>query len=141
MEIIKIDRDITVFYIKANSFPDGIAEAQEKFYQLIPPDAGRTYFGVSGWEDDGVLYRAGAEVKDGETTHLQYETLVLKKGNYMSILVRDYLENIHRIQEAFDSMFTNPDYDPFGYCIEWYLPEGKGGCNATDVKCLLRLKD
>jgi len=135
MEKIKFDKDINVFYVNAKSFPEGIMEAHQKLHSLITFSKDRKYFGVSRPEQGGgIVYRAAAEeLESGEAEKLHLETIVLKKGEYVSITIKDYANDIMSIDRAFKELLALPDLDPQGYCVEWYY-------NEKDVKCMIRFK-
>ncbi|GAL85805.1 putative transcription activator [Sporocytophaga myxococcoides] len=135
MEKIRMEKEIKVFYVTAKSFPEGIQEAHQKLHSLIPFSNDRKYFGISRPEQgSGIIYRAAAEeLEQGEAERFRLETLVLKKGDYMSITIKDYAKDIMSIDRAFKELLALPDLDPQGYCVEWY-DQGK------DVKCMIRLK-
>ena len=132
METTTFDNDIKVFYVTAKSFPDGIEEAHKKLHELLP-SMDRRYFGVSRPEDGVIVYRAAAEEKEeGEAEKLNLDTLILKKGKYISKTIKDFMQNIPEIGKTFQDLLKNPDIDPEGYCVEWYY-------NDKDVKCMVRL--
>ena len=134
METITIDNDIKVFYITATSFPDGIKGAHEKLHSLIPFSTERKYLGISRPENGVIVYRAVAEeINPGEAAKLKLNTLVLKKGKYISLMINDYMKDIQSIGRAFKELLAYPGLDPQGYCVEWYLSD-------KDVRCMIRLK-
>lgn len=134
MKTISIAEDIKVMYVTATSFPDGIVEAHEKLHSKIPTISRRTFYGISRPENKTIVYRAAAEIlKPDEPAAFKLETLVLKKGNYVSLLIKDYTKDIESIGGAFDTLLSHPHLDPQGYCVEWYLDNNK------DVQCLIRL--
>lgn len=134
METITIDKDISVFYIRATSFPEGIVKAQEQLHALLASAPGRTYFGISRPEKGGtIVYKAGAEeLEPGEAKKFHLETMTIKKGTYHCITVKNYTADPSLIKKAFDTILHQPGLDPNGYCIEWYLDE-------QDVRCMVRL--
>ena len=135
MEIIAIDQDIKVLYLPATSFPDGIKEAHEKLHSIIPFTNDRKYFGISRPENGTIKYKAAAEeLNDDEAKSFNLETLILKKGNYITLTVHDFMKDIAAIDRAFKKLLSYPGLDPQGYCVEWYL-------NNKDVKCMIRLKE
>lgn len=134
MKTISIVEDITVMYVAATSFPDGIMEAHEKIHSIIPVKPARKFYGISRPENKTIVYRAGVEVlKPEEPATFKLETLMLKKGNYTCLLIKDYVKDIQSIGSTFDILLSHPNLDPQGYCIEWYLD------NNTDVQCMIRL--
>jgi hypothetical protein len=138
METIVINKDIKVFYVKAASFPAGVEDAYNKLHQLLSFSPGRRYFGVSRPEKEengNIVYRAAAEeLAAGEAEKLNCGTLVLKKGNYISLTVEDYKKNILAIDKAFKILLAYPGIDPDGYCVEWYLTDQEA------VKCMVKLE-
>jgi hypothetical protein len=135
MEKFTFDNDITVFYITANSFPEGIMDAHKKLHSIVPTASGRRFFGISRPEKGVIIYKAAAEeINQGEANKLKCKTLVIKKGNYVCITIKDYTKDVLSIDKVFQKLTSISEIDPSGYCIEWYL-------NDTDVKCMIRLKD
>ncbi len=136
METEIIDKDIKVVYVNATSFPDGIMAAHEKLHTLLPYNADRGYFGLSRPENGGdIVYKAAAEeLVSGEAESLGLDTITLKKGNYASITVNDYMKDMTAIGTAFQQLIALPDIDPQGYCVERYLSQ-------TNVRCMVRLAD
>ena len=135
MKTITLDNDIKVFYITAKSFPDGIMEAHRKIHELVPFSTGRKYFGISRPENGVIIYKAAAEeITPGEADKLNCDTLVLKKGKYISLTIKEYMKDIQSISRSFKKLLSYPRLDPKGYCVEWYF-------NNKDVKCMVRLKD
>jgi len=136
METITFDKDITVMYVTASSFPDGVLEAHQKLHALIPFTTDRRYFGVSRPENGGqIIYKAAAvELEPGEGGKLNLETLILKKGKYISLIIHDFMKDIPAIQKTFNLLISQSNIDPQGYCVEEYI-------NQNDMLCMVRLKD
>lgn len=136
MKTITLPNDINVFYVKATSFPEGIAESQERLHALIKDERERKYFGLSRPENGGAIaYKAAAEqLSAGEGKDLGCETLIIKKGKYTSIEVNDYLKDLLSIDRAFQELLEHPKLDPQGYCVEWYV-------NNKQVICMIRLDE
>lgn len=135
METIIQDKDIKVFYIQATSFPEGALPAHEKLHTIVPFSKERKYFGISRPENNmDIVYKAATEETfHGEAEQYDCKTLILKKGKYISMIVKNYTADIASIGKAFDKLLKQPDLDPQGYCVEWYLSE-------KDVQCMVRLK-
>ncbi len=136
METTKLENGITVMYVTAESFPNGVLAAHQKLHSLIPFSTERKYFGLSRPEGDGgIVYKAAAEVlESGEAEKLNLETIIIKKGNYISATLHDYMKDLTAIGTTFQQMIARPDIDPKGYCVEWYLSD-------KDVQCMVRLND
>lgn len=134
MEPYKLDRNIRLICIPASSFPDGVAAAHQKLHSLLPATQRRTIFGVS-WPDGkgSLIYKACAEeTYPGETENLGGETFIVKKGDYISILIHDFMSNMSAFGTAFQELCSDPRIDPQGAAIEMYLSE-------KDVRCMVRL--
>lgn len=135
MEKITLDRDIKVFYVTAKSFPAGIKDAADELHRIVPFSRERNYFGISRPENGGaIVYRAAAEeMENGEAKKFNCDTLLLKKGKYISLTVNDFRKDIMAIDGAFKELLEQPDLDPQGYCVEWYSTD------KESVKCMIRL--
>lgn len=133
METVAFDNDVTVMYVGASSFPDGILAAHQKLHGIVPYSTERKYLGISRPENGVINYKAGAEeLSPGEAEQFKLDTLILKKGNYAYINIHDYMKDIQAIEQAFNELTALPNIDPQGYCVEWYI-------NDKDVKCMIRL--
>jgi len=134
MENYHLEKDIKILCVTAESFPDGVLAAHQKLHQLIPYSKERKYYGISRPnEQRTIIYKAAVEAKP-EDEKLGLETITLKKGNYISTLIHNYMEDIPAIGQAFQQILTDPRIDPNGMCVEWYL-------NDKDVQCMVRLED
>lgn len=135
METITLEDNIQIMYIGASSFPDGVLAAHQQLHSLITFSTDRKYYGVSRPENKVITYKAAAEEKqEHEAEELNLKTMVLEKGNYICLTVKDFMEDLQGIGKAFNQLLTTPNLDPNGYCVEWYL-------NDKDVMCMIRLQD
>lgn len=128
----RLDHDIYIAYIQAKTFPQGIEEAHQALHALVNHKNDRKFFGVSRPENQGaIVYKAGVEEHvSGEFKALGLPSFVIATGNYYCIELRDYAKDLQKIGEAFDTLLSQANIDPQGYCVEMY--EGK------DVKCIVR---
>lgn len=137
MEKFVLNRDITVLYVTARSFPEGIKDAFDELYRRMPFKEGMDYFGISRpepSENGGIVYRAAIEeTEKGQASRLGCDTLVLHKGNYISLEVSDFKQEPMKISKAFEELLEQPNLDPLGYCVEWYTTDG------DSVRCMIRL--
>jgi predicted transcriptional regulator YdeE len=140
MEKFKMENDINLFCVRAESFPDGIVAAHEKL-KGISKNKNQNHFGVSYMDDDAILYMAGEENKGDAPIPVGCKAFTLKKGTYISFYIRNFAENISAIQDAFKILTDHPRIDPEGCCVEAYLPEGTNMFTAKDVRCMVRLAD
>lgn len=134
METVDINNDISLLYVTASSFPDGVMAAHQKLHSLFPLDIKRSYFGLSRPEQGGgIIYKAAAEeLIPGEAIELGLETITIKSGKYLSITVTDFMKDLPAVGKAFQELLAQPDIDMEGYCVEMYP-------NQTDIKCMVRL--
>jgi hypothetical protein len=136
MDSIFLEQDVKVFYVTATSFPDGIQEAYQKLHSLIGSPAGRQFFGISYPETPSkIIYNAAVEERySGEGEELGCESFVIKKGQYISIYIKDFMKDIPKIGRSFQELLAGKRIDPIGCCVEEYI-------NDKDVRCMVRLKD
>ena len=136
MKSFFLQADIKVFYVTAISFPDGILGAHQKLHSLIGSPVGRRFFGIS-YPDTSlkIIYKAGVEENyTGEGEKLGCETFIIKKGQYTSIYIKEFMKNIPKIGQSFQELLTDKRIDPNGCCVEEYVHD-------NDVRCMVRLKD
>lgn len=142
MEKYKLNDDIKLFCVKAESFPDGIKAAHNMLLSISKSDTKRNYFGVSYLYDGEILYMAATQIiETDETIPPGCETFTLKKGNYISIYIPDFEKDISLIDKAFKKLLEDAGIDENGCCAECYFPEGSDLTTARDVRCMVRLAD
>jgi hypothetical protein len=109
-------------------------KAHKELESIITCAKQRRYFGISSPNAKGIIiYKAAAEeIYQGEAEELGCEKFVIESGQYISLLIEDYISDISTIGKAFHILTAYPDIDPEGYCLEWYL-------NEKDVMCMVRL--
>jgi hypothetical protein len=134
IEKYNLMKDIELFCITAELFPDGILAAHQKLHSLLPTPEGRNFFGISRPNNKGtIIYKAAVEESyEGEAEKYGCETFVLKKGDYISTFISNYRDDITSFSRAFKKLLADPKIDPNGYCVEMYLGE-------QDVRCMVRL--
>ena len=134
MEKYILDKDISVFYVKATSFPLGVGGAFQQLRSLLPEGSERTLYGISNPEGNaGITYRAAAEESfPGEGTEKGCETFLIRKGTYISAFLADWKKKESIVGETFQKLLKYPGIDMKGYCLEIYE-------NDKDVRCLVPL--
>ena len=137
MKTRTLETDITVFYVTANTFPEGIGEAFEKLHSLFPFSRERRIFGLSRPENnDGIVYRAAAEeMYEGEAEKLQCNRLILPKGKYIALDVIDFRKDLMSIDRAFKQLLQQPNLDTQGYCVE------QNASDSEAITCMIRLDE
>jgi hypothetical protein len=136
MKTTSLENDIKVFYVTAESYPEGILAAHQKLHAKVPFSYDRKYFGLSRPENNkGIIYKAATEETfDGEAEQYNLESLIIPKGNYYSLIISNYRNDIPSIGKTFQKLLSQENIDQNGYCIEWYI-------NENDVNCLVRIAD
>ncbi|WP_256005496.1 transcriptional regulator [Pedobacter deserti] len=135
IENYMIPENLTVYCVTAETFPEGALKAHKQLHAKVPLSYERKYFGISRWENRTMIYKAGATaLSPGELDALGLEKVVLPKGDYLSIIVKDFMSDVSAIGRAFEQLTSLPDVDPEGYGLEWYFNDG-------DVQCMMRKKD
>jgi hypothetical protein len=133
MEPYHLDKDIRLCCIAAKSFPDGVMAAFEQLMDIFPDQQGlRRLFGVS-WPDGkgSMIYKAAVEEKyQGEADQLGMESFLLKKGEYLSTTVHNFMNDIPSIGKAFHKLVDAPGVHPNTVGVEEYI-------NTTDVRCMV----
>lgn len=134
-EIYKLNKDIKLLCVTADSFPEGISGAFEKLHSILQGASGRNIFGISYPGKDGkIIYKAAVEeAYPGEAEKLGCEVFVLKKGNYTSTYIKNSPDIARDITTAFGELLANQDIDPNGCCVEMYS-------GNRDVRCMVRLE-
>ena len=135
LETMIIEKDIKVYYVTANSFPEDILTAHQTLHSKIPFSKERRYFGLSRpeKENDGIVYKAAAEqIQDDLEKDYQLDTFIIEKGTYKCITISNYKGDPQSITKAFQELTALANIDPNGYCLEWYF-------NEEDVRCMVRI--
>jgi hypothetical protein len=134
MENYDLVKDIMVMYVPAVSFPEGIPSAFENLESRLTTKGDRTLFGISWPDKNGkILYKAATEEKyKGEGEKYGLDMFTIKKGTYISELIRNYRKDLSQIGATFQKLLKHPEPDTNSYCLEWYK-------NSDDVLCLAKL--
>jgi len=129
-----IDKDITVLCLTASSFPSGVQMVHKKLHSLFPTTERRTFYGISYSDKNGnIIYRAATDqLNEGEAAQLNLETFTIRKGKYISEVLKDWRKDEMSVGKTFKNLLSDPRIDKKGYCVEIYL-------NETDMRCLVPL--
>lgn len=132
MEPYYIAHDIRLCCFTAKSFPDGVMDAFKRLHAKVPNQKGRRLFGIS-WPDGkgSMVYKAAIEeVSPGENQELGAETYTLRKGEYLSLVVHNFMDDIPSIGKAFRQLVGAPGVHPDTIGVEEYF-------SNTDVRCMV----
>ena len=129
-----IDRDIKVLCIAASAFPEDVQMAHKKLHSLFPATERRTFYGISYPDKSGnIIYKAAADqLIEGEATQFNLETFTIRKGNYISEVLKDWRKDEISVRKTFKKLLSDQRIDKKGYCLEIYL-------NENDMRCLVPL--
>lgn len=137
MDSFNLSEDLPVMCVTADSFPNGIESAHQQLHQMLDSSKEkRDFFGISHPDKNGkIIYKAAAtEIESGEAARLGLETFTIKKGSFNSFFIKNFRDDIENIREAFEILLKQPEVDPEGYCLEWYI-------GHDDVKCMVPLDE
>lgn len=131
-----LEKDLHVFCITATSFPNGVLAAHQQLHAYVDYDVKRNYFGISAPDKTStIIYKSAAEeLNKGELSKHHLEEFIIKQGKYIYIDIKDFMKDVNSIGKAFNELISNPDIDPKGCCVEWYLTQ-------NEVRCMVRLND
>ena len=138
MEKYTFYENIRVFYVEAESFPEGILAAHKKLHLLLSDEDadanGRRFFGISYLDGKGsIVYKAAAEeIYPGETEKYGCETFTIKKGEFIAETLIDWCKEEKLVEKTFKKLLAYPRIDVNGYCLELYL-------NDKDMICMVPL--
>lgn len=135
MEKFQLEKNIRVFCIQAVSFPQGVEAAHQQLHSLIPFSEERNYFGLSRPNEKGIItyFAAAEETEAGEGRKFSCETILIRKGEYISQTIQNYRQNIPQIGETFQQLLhSGHPLAHDGYCVEWYL-------SNTEMRCMVLL--
>jgi len=136
MDSFNLSEDITLMYVAASRFPEGVEHAHMQLHAMFPEKTNRRFFGISWAGDNGeIIYKAATDqIEPGEAETLGLDTFTIKKGSFHCFYIKDFMQNVASIAEAFKILLQQDDVDPKGYCLEWYI-------GANDVKCMVPIDD
>jgi hypothetical protein len=132
MGIYELKKDLKVFCVRAVKFPNDIGQAFGTLIKLLPTIDGRIFFGVSYQDlNNEMIYNAAVlEDFDGEGKIYGCETFTIKKGEYLSEMLKGWKKNEASIGLTFRKM-SEMRNDTVFPCVEWYQGE--------DVLCMVRI--
>ena len=132
METYYLDRDIRLCCFPAASFPDGVMDAFKRLHAIVPDQEHRRLFGIS-WPDGkgSMVYKAAVEEGYvGETQKLGAESYTLKHGEYLALVVHNFMDDIPSIGKAFRKLVDAPGVHPDTIGVEEYI-------SNADVRCMV----
>ena len=126
--------DIRVFYVKKNTSSLSLPHVYNELIKNVPFARDRMYYGILVPENGCLCYRLGVEqLTRNENRDLNLELHVIKRGVYLSAIVRNYLQDVREIERTFQRLLLETDLDDDENRVEWYF-------NEKDMACMLLLK-
>jgi hypothetical protein len=107
-------------------------DAFKRLHAMVPNQNGRRLFGIS-WPDGkgSLVYKAAIEeISPGEARELGAESYTLRKGEYLSLVVHNFMDDIPSIGKAFRVLVDAPGVHPNTIGVEEYF------C-GNDVRCMV----
>jgi hypothetical protein len=134
METITLYHDIRVFYVKDKTHSLSLPEIYQDLIKNVPFARDRMYYGIVTDEQGCYRHRLAVEqLTRNEGRELNLELHIIRRGIYLSSIIRNYQQNVTEIERVFQRLRLEAGQDQYECRVEWYF-------NATDVACMLRLK-
>ena len=129
MQQYTLNEDINVICQTVGSFPSGIKEAFEALIANFGM-AGREFYGISYLDEEcGIIYKVAVSAfVDNEELKPGYEEFTIKKGNYLTETLKNWMAKTDKIKDIFGLLMEDPRYDNSSPCVEWYKNDGEMLC-------------
>jgi hypothetical protein len=126
----QITNDITLIVEKAENFGSGIAEAFVRLAEKIGHQGvKRDCYGIIIQVNNEMNYFAGySELHDNEASEKGLPISIIPAGNYQSILIENWNQNLLKIGPTFDQIVRSNKVDRTSPFIEFYQTEQKLIC-------------
>lgn len=122
----KLDEDIIVLYVQAESFREGIPAAFEKLNAIPGGLKDRHVYGVTECIGDELIYRACVKENfKGEGAQYGLPTYAIPKGKYLYATLNNWRENIAQIPVLFEGFMGLPNIKKQSICLEDYISDDK----------------
>ena len=117
----ELTEDVSVFYVQAESFPQGIANSFTKLDDLLGNKHDHHIYGITLCDGDKLIYRACAKENFvGEADTLGLQTYTIPKGKYLYGTLNKWPENLGQIPGVFDELMKQPNVKKQTICLEDY---------------------
>lgn len=128
--------EVKLIVEKAEDFGKGIAEAFVRLAEkLNTPGVHRDCYGIVLKEDGQMNYYAAfTELREGEASEMNLPAKFIEAGNYQSILVNEWNNNLLYIGPTFDRLLQSGLVDTNADCIEYYKTEQELICMIKSLE-------
>jgi len=117
-----LNDDIVVFYIAAESFPEGITAAFDKLEATITDLSDRHIYGITECTGDKLAYMACAKAHfNNEGIQYGLPTYIIPKGKYWYYTLDNWRENLQEIPKLFARFENAPSVKKQTICVEDYI--------------------
>ena len=132
MEVLKLEKDINVFGLRAKAFPNDIGKSFGTLISLLPGIEERTFFGISFQDEnhDMTYYASVMESFSGEGSVYGCDVYTIRKGEYLTELLEDWKKDVASIGITFQKL-AHVRTDTVFPCVEWY--------QGDNVLCMVRI--
>jgi hypothetical protein len=135
MENYHIEHDLKLFGLHVKTFPLGIGETFDELINNLPEGPVRSYYGISYIKGEKIVYLAmTAERFEGESNQYTYERFVVSRGNYKSIVVKDWSKKTDKMKDLFHEILKDECPVETRPCVEWYKDD-------VEMMCMVRTED
>jgi predicted transcriptional regulator YdeE len=113
---------ITLMYIQAETFPEGITLTWDKLDKTLPSIEGRKFYGAAKMIGGKMEYRACVlPLDENEHKQLGMETFSIPAGNYAAKNLTDWHSHIPEIREIFTELNSKFAANTELYNLEYYI--------------------
>lgn len=138
MEKIRIEENVSIWGFQVKSFPEGISEAFDALTNMLPDGLDREYYGYSFMDGEKMAYYAmTVENVPGEAERYDATRQTIAKGEYMTVLVKDWKEKTHTINDIFHEMMETGQADPRSPAIERYMNDDEMICMVKTMRSIV----
>ena len=118
--IIKLD-ELTLMYVEAESFPDGIKASWDQLEKLVNSPNHRVYYGLSKCIETKLIYRACVvPLDDDEPKRLGLKTITIPPSSYAAKKLINWPSKIPMFGTIFDELFKKYSTNKDLFAVEYY---------------------
>jgi hypothetical protein len=134
MEKYNLEKNVKVFGVIVETFPEGVGEAFEGLMKKLGDGFNRSYYGISEMKENQLVYKAVVEEKyDEEAEKYKLEKFNIESGTYFTIILKDWQNNTECIKDIFQKMMESEKVDKRKPCVEWYKTNDEMLCMMKSI--------
>ena len=121
---IELNEPLEVFFVQADSFPQGISVSFNKLNELLGKKYDHHIYGITLCDGDKLVYYACAKENfEGEAASLNLPTFTIPNGRYLQSTLNNWPENLGQIPGIFDGLMGQSNVKKQSICVEDYITE------------------